>query len=110
MKLPTSLRINGRSFSLSFLRFLSFIPRHIGIVPNAHITLVGFADASERCYGAVVYVRVLTLLSCEDTIGSVNLLCSKSRIAPLRIIYLARLECAALVLANLMSSVRVTGN
>ena len=82
------------------------IPRHIGITLNSYVTLIGFADASERCYGAVVYVKVC---SSKDEQGSVTLLCSKSRLAPLKTISLARLElCAALLLANLMYSVRDT--
>lgn len=84
------------------------IPRHIGIYLNSHITIIGFSDASELCYGANVYVRVS---SDRNTAGSVNLLTAKSKVASLQKMTLARLElCAALLLANLISVVRETLN
>lgn len=87
---------------LSYLEQIKF-PRHVGIIADSHVTLLGFADASERCYGAAVYIRVS---SNDDDNGSVFLLTSKSRVAPLKNTPLARLElCAALLLANLLSSV-----
>lgn len=80
------------------------IPRHVGITAGSHVTIVGFADASEKCYGAVVYVRVCSQI---DSPATVNLLTSKSRVAPLKKVSLARLElCAALLLANLIGAVR----
>ncbi|XP_060810506.1 uncharacterized protein LOC132904364 [Amyelois transitella] len=81
------------------------IPRHVGL-RSPHVILLGFADASERCYGANVYIRVS-----QDSYspGSVHLLASKSRVASLSKMPLARLElCAALLLANLLDAVRHT--
>nr|CAH7740565.1 unnamed protein product [Callosobruchus chinensis] len=73
------------------------LPRH-----NAsRIKLHGFCDASQRAYGACVYVKSIT----NDT-SSTQLLCSKSRVAPLKTVSLPRLElCGALLLTRLMSKV-----
>ncbi|XP_073956539.1 uncharacterized protein [Choristoneura fumiferana] len=79
------------------------IPRHVGVFPCSEITLVGFADASEKCYGAVIYLRIGSLTS---PASSVSLLCARSRLAPLKKITLARLElCAAHLLAQLVQAV-----
>ena len=84
------------------------IPRHIGIFENSIITLLGFADASEKCYGAVIYIRVGPL---DSNAHNTSLLCAKSRIAPLKKISLARLElCAAHLLALLTQSVTANIN
>lgn len=101
---PTHIESKWIQFhnELSYLEKIQF-SRHVGIKSASHITLLGFADASERCYGAAVYIRVS---SNEQSAGSVKLLTSKSRVASLNKISLARLElCAALLLANLISHV-----
>nr|XP_034836332.1 uncharacterized protein LOC117992727 [Maniola hyperantus] len=82
------------------------IPRHVGMNSESHVTLIGFSDASEKCYGATVYIRVSPD---EHSPGTVHLLASKSRVAPLKKTSLARLElCASLLLANLINLVRET--
>ncbi|XP_045778202.1 uncharacterized protein LOC123876110 [Maniola jurtina] len=82
------------------------IPRHIGILKTTNnISLIGFADASEKCYGAVVYLRV----SSEDADkAQVTLLCARSRVAsPKCNVSLPRLElCANLLLSNLIVAVK----
>ncbi|GBM17057.1 hypothetical protein AVEN_133323-1 [Araneus ventricosus] len=61
----------------------------------------GFADASERVYGAVVYLK-----SSAGERNCVRLLCIKSRVAPLKSISVPKLElCAALLLAQLVKRV-----
>ena len=64
---------------LSLLNDLQF---NRGIVPpqTREIQLHGFCDASEKAYGACIYIRTI---SC-DSIVSTTLLCSKSRVAPLK--------------------------
>jgi hypothetical protein len=61
--------------------------------------LHGFCDASEKTYGACLYLRSTDhrgRLSCK-------LLCSKSRVAPVRKVTLPRLElCGAVLLAKLI--------
>ena len=66
----------------------------------ADIQLHGFCDASKNAYGACINLR------CTDNAGQIysNLICSKSRVAPIKTISFARLElCAALLLAKLQS-------
>lgn len=80
-----------------------YIPRQATISQSSlPYDLHGFSDASERAYGAAVYLRH------EDERGNVqvNLLCAKSRVAPLKTVSLPRLElCAALLLSELMHTV-----
>ncbi|GAB1869104.1 Gag-pol polyprotein [Camponotus japonicus] len=66
----------------------------------------GFADASERGFAAVVYLRVRS----ADSI-SVSLLAAKSKVAPVKPVTLPRLElCAAALLANLTCHLRSSLN
>lgn len=79
------------------------IPRWIkGFARRSQLEIHGFADASERAYGAVVYLRV-------EEAGEVHvtLLQSKSKVAPLKQISLPRLElCAAAMLSKLVAHLR----
>ncbi|GFY28756.1 uncharacterized protein TNCV_3441231 [Trichonephila clavipes] len=68
------------------------------------IEIHGFADASERCYGAAVYCKSKNLKS--ETL--VRLITSKSRVAPIKSLTIPRLElCAAVLLAKLVKRVVV---
>jgi len=65
---------------------------------SERIELHGFSDASEVAYGACIYLRSI------DVQGKITtkLLCSKSRVAPLKRLSLPRLElCAAMLLADM---------
>ncbi|XP_070169700.1 uncharacterized protein [Polyergus mexicanus] len=71
------------------------IPRWTGMHPeNLAIELHGFADASNRAYAAVVYLRILRSLS----EFSVVLITAKSKVAPIKTISVPRLELNAIVL------------
>ncbi|XP_071578811.1 uncharacterized protein [Temnothorax nylanderi] len=76
------------------------IPRRV--IPSettAKIYLQGFCDASEGAYGACIYVPAVNK---NDVITS-RLLCSKSRVAPIKPMSIARMElCGAVLLARLM--------
>lgn len=79
------------------------IPRYVLSENSTIIQLHGFSDSSSHAYGACIYLR------CMDAQGiiSTQLLCSKSRVAPLRSTTIPRLElCAALLLAQLMQKVK----
>lgn len=85
---------------LSLLNKIKF-PRFISIEHPVEIQLHRFCDASEKAYGACLYLRA------TDTEGNshCNLICAKSRVAPLKVISLPRLElCAALLLVKLYLS------
>ncbi|GFW46428.1 integrase catalytic domain-containing protein [Trichonephila clavipes] len=78
------------------------IPRCIIQRNNTLVEIHGFSDSSEQAYGACVYVR------CKDCFGyfSVHLLCSKSRVAPVKCVTLPRLELfGAVLLSKLVNKV-----
>lgn len=75
------------------------LPRCVMVAESKSVQIHGFCDASLKAYAAAVYVRV------EDSGGNitVRLLASKTRVAPLKVVTLARLElCGALLLARLL--------
>ncbi|XP_075157775.1 uncharacterized protein LOC142231042 [Haematobia irritans] len=80
------------------------IPRHVFDGQTAkHIQMHVFVDASERAYGAAIYIR--SKLPNKRII--VRLLCAKSRVAPLQKVSLPRLElCAALLGAELANKTK----
>lgn len=79
------------------------IDRWLGTLEVSQIQLHGFCDASEKGYGAAIYSRV------KDETGRyrTTLIASKSRVAPLKITTIPRLElCAANLLAELTKTVQ----
>ena len=69
-----------------------------------NLELHGFSDASEKGYGAVIYLRYPTASGFK-----VSLVMSRSRVAPLKKITVPRLELlAALVLARLINFVKTS--
>jgi len=80
-------------------------PRHVfrGKTP-LKIQIHTFVDASERAFGAAVYLRAVN----KDKTVSVQLLCAKSRIAPMKKLTIPRLElCAAVLGAELTTRVQL---
>lgn len=78
------------------------VPRLVlGCSPNL-IELHTFSDASQLAYGACIYMKSIG----SDGDVTVKLLCSKSKVAPIRPITMPRLElCAALLAARLCNMV-----
>ena len=77
------------------------IPRWMGA--GTKLTIHGFSDASIKAYAAVLFTRI------EDDMGNVKvrLLCSKTKLAPIKTISVARLElCGAHLLARTINGVQ----
>ncbi|GFW81315.1 integrase catalytic domain-containing protein [Trichonephila clavipes] len=78
------------------------IPRCILLPATIRIEIHGFSDASERAFAAVVYIKCFN----ESGQSQARLLCSKSRVAPLKTLTIPRLELsAALLLSRLVKKV-----
>lgn len=78
------------------------IPRYFLCTDPCLVELHCFSDASEKAYGCCCYLRSI------DNSGKVlvHLICAKSRVAPLKVISLPRLElCGALLLSRLAQTV-----
>ena len=101
---PSSIHYNWSNFceQLEAVNNVS-IPRKTLIDHTKKIQLHGFCDASEKGYGACLYVRA----DSDDGRIQCSLLCSKSRVAPLKRLTIPRLELSgALLLTNLFEKVR----
>ncbi|XP_058799844.1 uncharacterized protein LOC131669162 [Phymastichus coffea] len=83
------------------------IQRRLLIDDPVQIDLHGFCDASQRGFGACIYVRSVNRNGCV----TVRLACAKSRVAPLKIKTIPQLElCGALILAELLHEVQPAFN
>ncbi|CAI6369690.1 unnamed protein product [Macrosiphum euphorbiae] len=79
------------------------IPRWIIGCSNVLVTQIhGFADASIQAFGACLYARTTDALGNHHS----RLIVAKSKVAPLKVVSLARLElCAAVLLARLADKI-----
>ena len=100
-KLPENLQSKWQQL-LSSLRQMNDIRIDRLVIPHqgpVNIQLHGFCDTSEYAYGACLYIRSTDQ---QHHILS-RLLCSKSRVAPVKRVTLPRLElCGAVLLAKLV--------
>lgn len=97
------MRVKWTSFyaGLEELKKLA-IPRGVLTAGKKYFEVHGFCDASQEAYGACVYLRSVG----QNGIWHSNLLCSKSRVAPLKGATIPRLELSgALCLAELIQKV-----
>nr|CAI5844533.1 unnamed protein product [Callosobruchus analis] len=105
--IPLDLKTTWHNFSdhLSELNNLA-IPRHVITSMSHPLELHGYADASERAYGCCVYLRSKN----PDGTVRVNLLCAKSKVAPLKgAKTIPKLElCACVILANLVKKIKLS--
>ncbi|XP_065085954.1 uncharacterized protein LOC135707972 [Ochlerotatus camptorhynchus] len=92
---PNAIRVKWEQFRNELPKISVYRVDRYAFLPDASVELHTFADASTTAYGACVYVR------CINTLGTVKirLLASKSKIAPLKRLSIARLELCACVLA-----------
>ncbi|XP_045501378.1 uncharacterized protein LOC123698678 [Colias croceus] len=104
-EVPETIAIAWRKFlcDLQHLHNIK-IPRCV-IDDNSYKELHIFTDASQDAYGACAYVR---LCNNNGTLPvSVHLLCAKSKLAPIKIVSIPRLElCGALVGARLYIKIK----
>jgi hypothetical protein len=100
-KLPHDLQQNWQEFLSSYSSLHRIrIPRWVQYTPLAKLQIHGFCDASQRAYGAAIYIRVETQHNTSS-----HLLVAKTRVAPVKTISLPRLElCGALLLAELSAT------
>lgn len=78
------------------------IPRLLFSDKVSRLEMHGFCDASTKGYGCVIYFRIISFSGIKITLIS-----GKSKVAPLKVISLPRLElCAALLLADLVKFVK----
>lgn len=100
--LPPSIANEWADFVLS-LKYLENmkVDRFILADTYQRTILKGFCDASQAAYGAVIYMECTT-----PNGNTTKLIASKSRVAPIKIISIPRLElCACLLLSQLVNKV-----
>ncbi|XP_063218586.1 uncharacterized protein LOC134528849 [Bacillus rossius redtenbacheri] len=100
---PDDILSNWKNFNTQLSQLSSVtIPRLIRGQAGGSYQLHGFSDSSEIGYAAVVYLRIDN----PDGTVLVHLLIAKSKVAPLKVQSLPRLElCGALLLARLLHHV-----
>ncbi|XP_063981078.1 uncharacterized protein LOC135164551 [Diachasmimorpha longicaudata] len=102
--LPQDIHSKWRSLASQLPRFQDVVFSRQILIPNAvSIELHGFCDLSINGYGACLCIKS------QDSQGTVviRLICSKSRVAPLKGVTIPRLElCAASVLKRLYVETR----
>lgn len=106
--IPIDLHYRWQSFmqQLQVLNEIE-IPRKVISKDQCIVDAHGFADASKDAYGACIYVRSVD----EQGKAVLNLLCAKTKVAPLKLLTIPRLElCAAVMLTQLMQKVQKSLN
>lgn len=102
--IPDHLEIIWQKFieDLQNINNIAIPRRIITIEAPQYLEIHAFGDASQIAYGACIYIRAV-----NNEQVSMRLLCSKSRIAPVKSVALPRLElCAAVLLARLLHNVK----
>ena len=99
--LPQVLHTSWIEFCSQFVHFKNFVfPRYV-FTYNTDFEIHGFCDASISAYGACIYLR-----STSEIGVRVHLMCSKSRVAPLKVLTVPKLELSgALLLSELLQNI-----
>ncbi|XP_070144167.1 uncharacterized protein [Drosophila kikkawai] len=101
-KLPTHMSQRWQSFLREYSDLNKIrVPRWVGYQPEVIVEHHGFCDASQKAYGAAIYVRV--------EMGHqilTRLLTAKTRVAPVKTVSLPRLElCGAVLLTEMVTAI-----
>nr|XP_041630532.1 uncharacterized protein LOC121501962 [Drosophila kikkawai] len=101
-KLPTHMSQRWQSFLREYSDLNKIrVPRWVGYQPEVIVEHHGFCDASQKAYGAAIYVRVVMghqILT--------RLLTAKTRVAPVKTVSLPRLElCGAVLLTEMVTAI-----
>ncbi len=98
-EIPSELSSQYVTFrkELSLLSKFS-IPRPYYSQRPERLNLIGFCDASQKAYCAILYVQAIK----DSQVESVRFVCAKTRVSPLKAVTIPKLElCAAVLLAEL---------
>ena len=104
-EVPENLKAKHRQWreELPKLATIKLVRCYFHQSPAVHLQLHGFCDASEAAMAAVVYIRT----SYSDEPPICRLVTSKTRVAPLKVLSIPRLELAgASLLAKVLTSTR----
>ncbi|KAL7724184.1 hypothetical protein ACLKA6_017257 [Drosophila palustris] len=97
--LPSSLSTAWLLYCENLSSSQRFVFPRLAVLPDSEVEVHGFCDASVHAYGACIYVS-----SKDKGARAVHLLCSRSRVAPLKTLTVPKLElCGAGLLAQLIS-------
>lgn len=102
--LPTTIANQWNQLQRSLCCFQTLrIPRWVSMANTRSVEIHGFCDASMAAYASVVFVRVTT----EDGNVNVHNVSAKTKVAPLKVISLPRLElCGAVLLVKLLQDIK----
>jgi len=102
--IPNELHTLWREYEskLQCLDDIEISRKVITFTERRRVEIHGFSDASEQAYGTCIYIRTTSVDGQHES----HLLCSKSRVAPLKALSIPRLElCGALLLAQLTKKI-----
>ncbi|XP_065224344.1 uncharacterized protein LOC135848372 [Planococcus citri] len=101
-QIPHKIEKSFREYYQDLEKLFSIqIPRAYSTFAPDRFELIGFSDASEKAYGAVVYIK-----SYSSSSIAVSLVASKSKVTPIKELKVHRLELlGAVLLVNLLSNI-----
>lgn len=102
--IPDEIQKDWNKFAIAIPNLSNLsVPRYVLCDSPTTVELHSFSDASQNAYGACIYLRSID----SNNKVTVSLLCSKSKVAPIKSTTIPRLElCAALLAAKLCKAVK----